>query len=86
MLLATGLAVVGQPRPVGEGQRHLQLRLQQGSVTYKAIAWNLAERGQALGPGSRCSVVFQPSINEWNNRREVQLEIKDFAIETEAPE
>jgi hypothetical protein len=26
--------------------------------------------------------VFHPSINEWNNRREVQLEIRDFALET----
>ncbi len=47
----------------------------------KAIGWNLAERGQALAAGSPCSLVFHPSVNEWNNRREVQLEIKDFAID-----
>jgi hypothetical protein len=41
----------------------------------------MAERGRALVPGIPCSLVFQPSINEWNNRREVQLEVKDFTID-----
>jgi hypothetical protein len=47
----------------------------------KAIGWNMAERGKALGPGTPCSLVFHPTINEWNNHREVQLEIRDFAID-----
>ncbi len=81
VLVATDLAVVGQPRPVGETKKHLQLRLQQGEISLKAIAWNLAEKGRDLLPGTRCSVVFQPSINEWNHRREVQLEVKDFTID-----
>jgi len=80
MLVATDLAVVGQPRAVGETKKHLQLRLQQGQTSLKAIGWNLADKGRDLVSGTRCSAVFQPSINEWNRRREVQLEIKDFAI------
>ena len=82
LLLSGPLQVVGQPRIVGDHKNHLQLRLKQGDVIVKAIGWNLAERGQVLNAGSSCSVVFHPSINEWNNRREVQLEIKDFAPET----
>ena len=42
----------------------------------------MAERGKALAAGIPCSLVFHPSINEWNNRREVQLEIKDFSLDT----
>ena len=80
LLVATQLEVVGQPRVVGEQKNHLQLRVRQGDVIMKAIGWNLAERGKALVPGIPCSLVFQPTINEWNNRRDVQLEIKDFAI------
>ena len=49
----------------------------------KAIGWNMADRGKALAAGVPCSLVFQPSINEWRNRREVQLEIKDFSIDTQ---
>jgi single-stranded-DNA-specific exonuclease len=81
LLLASGVAVAGQPRAVGESKKHLQLRFQQGDVTLKAIGWNLADKGRDLDAGTRCSIVFQPSINEWNGRRDVQLEIKDFAIE-----
>jgi single-stranded-DNA-specific exonuclease len=80
MLFSGGVEVLGQPRPVGEQRNHLQLRVKQGDVVLKAIAWNLAERGQALLAGTHCSIVYHPTINEWNNHREVQLEIKDFAL------
>jgi single-stranded-DNA-specific exonuclease len=79
LLLASRLELLGEPRIVGEQKNHLQLRLRQGDVVMKAIAWNLAEKGQVLSPGSSCSIVYHPSINEWNNRREVQLEIRDLA-------
>jgi single-stranded-DNA-specific exonuclease len=82
LLLASDVQVDGQPRPVGEQKRHLQLRLRQGSVVFKAIAWGMAEKGQALKSGARCSVVFHPSINEWQSRRDVQLEIRDFELES----
>ncbi len=81
LLLAGDVEVAADPRPVGERKNHLQLKLKQGNVVCKAVAWNMAERGQSLVAGARGSFVFSPSINEWNNRRDVQLEIKDFAIE-----
>ena len=81
LLMASHLQVVGEPRIVGEQRKHLQLRLRQGDTIVKAIGWNLAERGRVLTAGSSCSIAFHPSINEWNNRREVQLEIKDFFLE-----
>lgn len=81
LLVANGLRVLGEPRVVGARQNHLQMRFTQGTVSAKAIAWNMAERGKKLAPGTLCSVVFQPSINEWNGRREVQLEIKDFQLD-----
>lgn len=83
LLLASGLEVAGDPRPVGERKNHLQIRLRQGDHVVKAIAWNLAEKGRDIRAGSRLSAVFTPSINEWNNRREVQLEIKDFVLESD---
>lgn len=85
LLLASDVQVEGQPRPVGDQKKHLQLRLRQGGAVLKAIAWGLAEKGQVLAPGTRCSVVFHPSINEWQNRREVQLEIRDFELDAEVP-
>lgn len=77
-LLATELHVVGPPRIVGKKLNHLKLRLGQGSLTLGAIGWNLAGRAAEFPPGTPCSAVFAPGINEWNNRREVQLEIRDI--------
>jgi single-stranded-DNA-specific exonuclease len=79
LLLATDLEVAGLPREVGGQKQHLQVRFKQGGHELKAIGWNMAAKAQVLTPGSRCSVVFHPSINEWNNRRDVQLEIRDVA-------
>lgn len=81
LLLASGVRVLGEPRVVGERKNHLQLRLMQGSVVVKAIAWNMAERAKSLTANTLCSFVFHPSINEWNGRREVQLEVKDFLLD-----
>jgi single-stranded-DNA-specific exonuclease len=81
LLLASQVQVAGEPRLVGEQKNHLQLKLSQGDVQVKAIAWNMAEKGSKLRPDMTCSVVFQPAVNEWNGRRDVQLEVRDFAIE-----
>ena len=83
-ILASNLVrVVGEPKVVGPRQNHIQVRFCQGDTTLKAIAWNMAERGKALTAGKLCSIAFHPSINEWNGRREVQLELKDFRLEEE---
>ena len=41
----------------------------------------MAEKAKELKPNTFCSIVFHPCINEWNGRRDVQLELKDFALE-----
>lgn len=79
-LLAERVHVIGEPKIVGEKKNHVQLRFGQGDVTVKAIAWNLAARVLELRPGMPCAVIFSPSINEWNGRRNVQLELKDFRV------
>jgi single-stranded-DNA-specific exonuclease len=83
LLVAQEVRVVGEPRAVGERKNHVQLRLAQGNVVLKGIAWNMAERARKLPAGSACAVAFTPSINEWNGRREVQLEVKDFQVHQE---
>ena len=81
LLIASGVTLLGDPRVVGDKKNHLQLRCGQGTATVKAIAWNMAEKGKALKANTVCSLAFFPTINEWNGRREVQLEVKDFQID-----
>lgn len=83
VLVATNVKVAGELKVVGPKQNHLQVKFCQGNTTHKAIGWNMADRGKVLTPGRRCSIAFTPSINEWNGRREVQLELKDFRLEEE---
>ncbi len=78
VLMASRVQIVGEPRAVGPRQNHLQFRVQQGGSIVKAIGWSLAEKGKDLAAGMTCSLAFTPTINEWNRRRDVQLEVKDF--------
>ncbi|MDR3617771.1 MAG: single-stranded-DNA-specific exonuclease RecJ [Paludisphaera borealis] len=80
LFLASQVRVVGEPRAVGEQKKHLKLKLGQGGSVFKAIGWNLAEKGKDLAHDVSCSVVFHPCVDEWNGYRRVQLEIRDFAV------
>jgi single-stranded-DNA-specific exonuclease len=81
ILAASGVRILGEPKVVGERKNHVQLRFRHENAVVKAIAWNAAERFKSLAPDTLCSVAFHPSINEWNNRRDVQLEIRDIQVE-----
>lgn len=81
VFMASGVRLLGEPKVVGERKNHVQLRLSQGESVLKGIGWNLADKTKTLVPGTIFSVAFCPSINEWNGRREIQLEVKDFQID-----
>jgi single-stranded-DNA-specific exonuclease len=57
--------------------------LGQGETVVKAVAFNQADRWKKYARGATISVVGQPNINEYNGRREVQLQVKDFKPEDE---
>ncbi|MBV9125507.1 MAG: single-stranded-DNA-specific exonuclease RecJ [Planctomycetes bacterium] len=79
LFLAGPLQVVGEPRRVGRGERHLQFRVRQQQSTFKAIAFNLAERVEELmSAGGQCCLAFTPSFNDWQGYRSIQLEVRDF--------
>jgi single-stranded-DNA-specific exonuclease len=84
LFLSHDVVVAGPPRFVGAEQKHVQFRFRQdGGPALKGIAWNMHERAKPLQEGVRCSLVFQPAVNVWNNQRSVQLEVKDFRVHGE---
>ncbi len=85
VLVTERVRLLGEPRLVGERKNHVQVRFGQGNAICRGIAWNMASRMKDLAPGTVCSVAFSPGINEWNGRREVQLEIKDFQVHSPEP-
>lgn len=79
LLLADRLQIVGEPRRVGAGERHLIFRVRQEGRTLKAVAFGMADRaGELMSQGGQVSVVFTPKFNEWQGYRSIEMEVKDF--------
>jgi single-stranded-DNA-specific exonuclease len=79
LLLAGGLQVVGTPRRVGGGERHLSFRVRQHGKELRAIAFGMGDRcDELMAAQGQCCVVFTPKINEWQGYRSVELEVRDF--------
>jgi len=79
LLLADRLHVVGEPRRVGGGERHLSFRVRQNGKEIKAIAFGMGERASELmSEGGQCCLAFTPRLNEWQGYRSVEIEVRDF--------
>jgi single-stranded-DNA-specific exonuclease len=77
--LTADLEIVGEPRRMGGGERHLSFRVKQGSKSIRCVAWNMAERlDDLMSAERRCCLAATPKINEWNGYRSVELEVADF--------
>ncbi|MBM3993974.1 MAG: single-stranded-DNA-specific exonuclease RecJ [Planctomycetes bacterium] len=79
LLLADRLQVVGAPKKVGEGERHLAFRVKQNGKEVRAIAFAMGERcDELMSQGGVCCLAFTPRWNEWNGYKSVEIEVKDF--------
>lgn len=72
-------------RFVGGEQQHLQLTIERDGVQLKGIGFSMAEKFRELiEPYGKAAVfldlAFYPEVNEWNNRRTVQLNLKDIRV------
>jgi len=85
VLLSSNVQVVGEPKRVGGGERHLALRVKQHGKEIRGIAFGMADRIEELmSQGGHCCLVYTPRINEYQGYRSVELEVKDFQPGTEA--
>ncbi len=79
LFLADRLKVLGEPRCVGNGERHLSFRVRQEGRDIRAIGFNMADRAQELmSCGGECCLVFTPRIGEWRDYRIVEIEARDL--------
>ena len=89
LLCTADVAIQGEPKPLGKGDRHVSLTLEQHGVRLRALAFNQADWVQELseteGP---LDVAFRPIINEFRGRRTVELHLVDWrpACELASPE
>ncbi|HEX8912853.1 MAG TPA: DHH family phosphoesterase [Humisphaera sp.] len=80
LLCLKGMEVVSPPRRVGKTGDHLQLQLKQGDRTIKAIGFGYGKLEPELSAGTRVDVAVEPTLNEWNGRVSVEVELKDLQI------
>ena len=80
VLCCRGVTVAAPPRRVGKGGDHLQLTVRQGDVTFKCIAFGFAPLDAKLTPGTTIDLAVEPTLNEYNGRTTVELEVKDVAF------
>jgi single-stranded-DNA-specific exonuclease len=79
LFLAGGLQVVGEPRRLGGGQRHLAFRVRQAGRDFRAIGFGMGDRLEELMcGGGHCCLAFRPRISEWQGYRYIELEARDF--------
>jgi single-stranded-DNA-specific exonuclease len=85
LFLTGSVQVVGEPRKVGGGERHLRFQVRQENAALWVIAFGMSERAEELmSAGGACCLAFTPRVSEWQGRRSVKLEVVDFQAGTQA--
>jgi single-stranded-DNA-specific exonuclease len=81
ILAVEGVTVASVPRRVGKDGDHLQIMIRQGNAAMKCIAFKCGDLFERLTPESTVSLAVEPCVNEFNGRRNVELEVKDFRFD-----
>ncbi len=61
-------------------EQHIRFSLQHGSVVMDGIGFGLAAKFHLLQAGAPIDLVFTLEENEWNNQKNLQLKVIDFAL------
>ncbi len=78
VLCCRDVMLTAPPRRVGKTGDHLQLFIRQGETTMKCIAFNAGNWFDRLQTGTRLDLAAEPSLNEFNGRTSVELQVKDL--------
>jgi single-stranded-DNA-specific exonuclease len=80
LLCIENATVAGPARRVGKTGDHLQLSVKQNRRTIRCIAFGAGDLIDRLAPDTAIRLAVEPSINEFNGRRNVELAVKDFQL------
>jgi len=62
----------------GEVQKHLSFRAVQGETSFRAVAWNMADRlDELVAANGECCVAFTPKVNDFRGNRTLELQVID---------
>jgi single-stranded-DNA-specific exonuclease len=81
----TRVELAEPPRKMGEGERHLSLRVRQHNTVLRAIAFARADWAEPIEKlGRPFSISFAPSINRFGGNERVELQLIDWQPEPSA--
>ncbi|HXY37462.1 MAG TPA: DHHA1 domain-containing protein, partial [Planctomycetaceae bacterium] len=81
----TRVELAEPPRKMGEGERHLSLRVRQHNTILRAIAFARADWAEPISRLDRpFSISFAPCINRFNGNERVELQLIDWQPEAAA--
>ena len=70
--------LMGEPRVVGAGGKHLSFSIKWSGRIFRAIAFNQADQCEAMLDHRRCRLAFEPVLDEYLGSGLVQLRVKDI--------
>ncbi|MGH7214104.1 MAG: single-stranded-DNA-specific exonuclease RecJ [Tepidisphaeraceae bacterium] len=80
VLCCKNIQIAAPPRRVGKTGDHLQLFVRQGPTNMKCIAFSMGGLSDTLQQGMTVDLAAEPSLNEFNGRVSVELEVKDVQV------
>jgi single-stranded-DNA-specific exonuclease len=79
LVCATGVSLAEPPKRIGNGGRHLSLKLVQHGVRLRAVAFGNGDWAEELAAAEGpLSIAFRPVINDYRGRRSVELHLADW--------
>jgi len=79
-IFATSKATVASARAVGQENKHLKLTIKNNPDPISTIGFYLGSHSSGLNPGDQLDIAYTLDKNEWNNKKELQLKLKDLKI------
>lgn len=75
----TRVELAEPPRKMGEGERHLSLRVRQHNTILRAVAFSRADWAEPIAQlGCPFSICFAPNINRFGGHERVELQLIDW--------
>jgi single-stranded-DNA-specific exonuclease len=79
VLCATNVVLSEPPRKIGNGERHLSLRLHQNGMRFRSVAFGGGDWAEPIAAvEGELAIAFRPVINDYNGRRTVELHVCDW--------
>jgi single-stranded-DNA-specific exonuclease len=70
--------LLGDPKAVGAGGKHLSFSVKWSGRIFRTIAFNQADQCEALLDHRRCRLAFEPTLDDYLGSGLVQLRVKDI--------